>query len=40
MSFWARPMVAANSAVAAPTTATVSSEAGASRKSGWQRATM
>ena len=40
MSFWATPMVAANSAGAAPITATVSSETGASWNSTWQRATM
>ena len=40
MSFCARPMVAANSAVAAPITATTSSEIGASWNSTWQRATM
>src|SRR5439155_552201 len=40
MSFWATPIVAASSAVAAPITATTSSVAGASVNSAWQRATM
>ena len=40
MSFWATPIVAANSAVAAPMIATVSSEIGASWNSTWLRATM
>ena len=40
MSFCASPMVAANSAVAAPTQATTSSEMGASWNSTCVRATM
>ena len=40
MSVWARPMLAANTAVIVPIQATTSSDSGAISKSLWQRATM
>ncbi len=40
MSFWTRPMDAANMAVSAPTMATVFMDVGASTNSAFERATM